>query len=182
MKPFSTSLFWCLLIRLQCTSFVFAENCYIAKDGFAVEQPFGVTKSCFVFHHSSNVDLVNQSDMIITREEELHPDPIHSEFLRFVIERKLIKLKKDTPIFSCDYDLQTITKDFKISGNKGGNTRTLGYQLPEFNCAGTIVMWAPIRPVHESHCFWVAVPLIRCDELGVEMAPMSVTDSHIDEE
>jgi hypothetical protein len=181
MKILSTSLLLCLLASLYSTSLVFAENCYIAKDGFAVEQPYMVTKSCFVFHHSSNVDLENQSDMIITREEDLHPDPIHSEFLRFVIERKLVKLKKETPVFSCGYDLQTVARDFKISGNKAGDTRVLGYQLPEFNCAGTVITWVPVRPVHESHCFWVAVPLIRCDEFGAEIAPMSVTESQTDE-
>ncbi|MBU1567464.1 MAG: hypothetical protein KJ630_17800 [Proteobacteria bacterium] len=175
------TFFFGLLLNILWTGPIFAEKCYMAKEGFVVAQPYMVTKSCFLFSHASNVDLENQSDMIITREEDLHPDPIHSEFLRFVIERKMIKLIKGTPLFSCDYNLQTIAKDFKTSGNKGGSTRTLGYELPEFNCGGTTITWAPARPVHESHCFWVAVPLIRCDEFGAELTPMSVTDPETDE-
>jgi len=151
-----------------------SENCYIAKNGFAVLQPYMVTKGCFLFHHGANVDLRNQSEMVITRKEELHPDPIHSEFLRYVIDRKLVTLKKGTPIFSCGEDLETVAHDFKLSGNQGGTTRTLGYELPRFNCAGVNSMWVPVRPVHESHCYWVAVPLIRCNEFGSDLNPINV--------
>ncbi len=181
MKIFYTALLCFLLTCLALHGYAYSENCYLAKDGFAVEQPFMVTKGCFLFHHGANVDLDNESEMIITREEELHPDPIHSEFLRFILERKLVKLKKGTLVFSCAYDLQTIARDYKLSGNQSGATRTLGYELPQFNCSGVTSMWTPIRPVHESHCFWVAVPLIRCEEFSSELNPMDVTDPNTEE-
>ena len=158
-----------------------AEQCYLAKDGFAVIQPYMVTRGCFLFHHGANVDLENQSDLVITRPEDLHPDPIHAEFLRFIIDRKLINLKKDTPIFSCQYDLQTLARDFKLTGNQGA-TRILGYDLPQFACAGTISNWAPVRPLNETACFWVAVPLIRCKDYGSELDDISVTGRTSEEE
>jgi hypothetical protein len=148
----------------------------MGKQGFAVRQPDMVTRGCFLFHHGANVDLVNQGEFINTHTEDLHPDPLQSEFYRFVNDRKLISLKKGTPLFSCDYDLQTIARDFKNSGNRGGASRTLGYDLPQFNCGGVTSTWAPVRPLLESHCFWIAVPLIQCDEIGSELDPMSVMD------
>jgi len=159
-----------------------AEECFIAKDGFGVLQPYMVTKGCFLFHHGANVDLRHQSEMVITRKEELHPDPIHAEFLRFVLDKKLITLKKGTPIFSCDYDLGTVARDFKLSGDRGGATRTLGYELPSFNCAGTTSMWVPIRPIHEARCYWVATSLVHCKDFSEDLDPMSATgDSDKDE-
>jgi len=152
-----------------------AETCFIAKDAFGVLQPYMVTKSCFLFYHGANVDLRQQSEMVITRKETLHPDPIQAEFLRYVLERKLITLKKGTPIFSCDYDLTTVARDFKLSRNHGGETRALGYTLPTFNCAGTNSRWAPVRPVNQSRCYWVAVSLIRCIDFDAKLDPMSAT-------
>jgi len=157
------------------------EKCYIAKNGFGVLQPYMVTKGCFLFKHGANVDLRNQSEMVITRKEELRPDPIHSEFLRYVIDRKLITLKKGTPVFSCGENLEIVARDFKLSGNQSGATRTLGYELPSFNCSGVTSRWVPIRPVHESRCYWVAVPLVRCNEFGSDLNPISV-EAPVEEE
>ncbi|PIE58731.1 MAG: hypothetical protein CSA33_02195 [Desulfobulbus propionicus] len=151
-----------------------AEKCYAAKDAFAVIQPAMVTRGCFLFHHGANVDLRHQSEMVITRKELLHPDPIHSEFLSFILDGKLITLSKGTPLFSCQYDLQTLAKDFQLSGNTGGATRTLGYKLPAFNCAGITTKWAPVRPINKSHCYWVAVSLIRCEESDRLLRPINV--------
>jgi hypothetical protein len=176
MNRFFALFFLCLPLSLLFTGPALAEKCYMAKDGFAVEQPYMVSKGCFLFHHGANKDLENQSEMVVTREGDLDPDPIHSEFLHYVIERKLIALKKGTPVFSCGYDLQTIARDFKFWGSRDNKTRTLGYDMPQFHCNGVTSMWAPVRPIHESHCFWVAVPLIRCDVPGSELDPMSVTD------
>jgi hypothetical protein len=176
MSRFFTSLIFYLLVSLLSTGSVHAEKCYMAKDGFAVEQPYMVSKGCFLFHHGANKDLENQSEMVVTREGDLDPDPIHSEFLHYVIEHKLIALKKGTPVFSCGNDLQTVARDFKFWGSKENKTRTLGYDLPQFHCNGVTSMWAPVRPINESHCFWVAVPLIHCDVPGNELDPMSVTN------
>ena len=145
-----------------------AEDCYLKKDGFAVYQPYMVTKSCFLFNHAKNVDLRHQSDLVITRKESLHPDPVHAEFLTYVLERKLITLKKGTPVFSCDYELEVVARDFKLSGTEGGVTRARGYELPEYHCSGTLMKWVPVRPIHENHCFWLAVPLLECSEFGKE--------------
>ncbi len=182
MKYLCISLTFCLFITLQSAGHAIAEKCYTAKAGFAVAQPYMVTKSCLLFQHGANIDLENQSEMVEAREGEYDPDPLHSEFIRFVIERKLVPLKKNTPLFSCEYDLPTVARDFKFWGSRDNKTLTLGYELPEFNCNATISMWAPVRPVNESHCFWVAVPLIRCDEIGAELAPLSVTDQETDDE
>ncbi len=182
MNRFSIFVFFPLLMSMIPSSNALAENCYIAKEGFAVTQPYMVTRGCFLFSHAANIDLENQSDLEITRPDDLHPDPIHSEFLRFILDRKLISLKKGTPLFSCDYDLQTIARDYKLSANQGGTTRILGYDLPQFNCAGTTSIWAPVRPVNESKCFWVAVPLIRCDEIGSELNDPSEPDQETKEQ
>jgi hypothetical protein len=176
------AFFLCLPALISHAGDVAAETCSMAKDGFAVAQPYMVTRGCFLFYHAINIDLVNQSDLIITRKEELHPDPIHSEFLSFILDRKLIGLKKDTRLFSCDYDLPTVAKDFRLSGSQAGNTRTLGYELPEFGCGAVTSLWAPVRPIGESKCFWVAVPLIRCDEYGSELNEINVEGSLTEEE
>lgn len=176
MMNFSAFLLCCFLANLQWVGCALAENCYLAKEGFAVEQPYMVTKSCFLFRHGSNIDLANQSEMVVSREGEYDADPLHSEFIRSVVERKLIALKKGTPIFSCEYDLPTVSRDYKYGGSSNNKTRTLGYDLPQFNCYGVTSMWAPVRPVYESHCFWIAVPLIHCDVIGSELEPMSVMD------
>jgi hypothetical protein len=176
MQIFSRLILCLVLAGLLRANNTFAESCYMAKEAFAVEQPYLVTKSCFLFHHGANINLENQSETTIKREGEYNEDPIHSEFIRFVVERKLISLKKDTPIFSCDYDLPTVARDFKFGGSKNNRSRTLGYDLPLFNCVGRTSMWTQVRPIYENHCFWVAVELIRCDEAGKELNPMSVTD------
>lgn len=158
-----------------------AEKCYMAQEGFAVDQPYLATKSCFLFKHGVNKDLENQSEMSVAIEGDLDPDPLHAEFIRLVLERKLVPLKKGTPVFSCDYDLSTIARDYKFWGSRDNRTQTLGYELPQFHCNGVTSMWAPVRPLQESDCFWVAVPLIRCDVVGSELDPMSVTDPKTDE-
>jgi len=181
-KPFI--LTFLLLVMTGATflvSGVQGEKCYIAKNGFGVLQSYMVTKSCFLFRHGANVDLRNQSEMVITRKEELHPDPIHSEFLRYVIDRKLITLKKGTPVFSCGEDIEAVAHDFKFFGNQRGVSRTLGYELPSFNCSGVISRWVPVRPVHESHCYWIAVPLLRCNEFGSDLIPINV-DAQVGED
>ncbi|THB72646.1 MAG: hypothetical protein D6B25_16420 [Desulfobulbaceae bacterium] len=169
-----------VLFAFICTMFfcsaVSAENCYLKKDGFAVYQPYMVTKSCFLFSHAANVDLRHQSDLVITRKEVLHPDPVHAEFLRYVLDRKLMKLPKGTPVFSCNYELEVVARDFKLSGNTAGVTRTRGYELPQYHCNGTLMSWVQVRPLDENHCFWIAVPLLECKEFGKEIAPISVTD------
>lgn len=181
MRKFAKLIVCCLLAALPTAEYALAEKCYMAKEGFAVDQPYMVTKSCFLFHHGTNIDLDNESEMVVAREGEFNADPIHSEFIRFVVEHKLVPLKKGTPLFSCAYDLSTVARDFKFWGSRDNKTRTLGYELPQFNCSGVTSMWVPVRPLNESHCFWVAVPLIGCDVVGSELDPMSVTDPQMEE-
>lgn len=183
MKKFLIKVWCCFLLAgVYPADAVLAEKCYMAKEGFGVAQPYMVTRGCFLFHHGANMNLENESEMVVAREGEYSPDPLHTEFVRFVIDRKLIALKKDTPLFSCAYDLQTVSRDFKYSGGRDNKTRTLGYELPKYSCRGVTSPWAPVRPLNESHCFWVAVQLIRCDAPGSELEPMSVTDPETDDE
>ena len=143
---------------------VFAGKCYAKSECFSVSQPYLITKACFLFNHAVNVPLMTQSEMIITRPEELHSDPLQAEFYKLVLEEKIIAVKKNTSFYKCRYDLETVVRDFKLNQNTGGTGRMLGYEYPEFNCYGRVSKFVQVRLSNRSQCYWVAVETIKCDE------------------
>ncbi len=139
-------------------------KCYAKDDNFSVTEPYLINKACFLFYHGINVPLRTQSDLIISRPEQLHSDPLQAEFYQLILDGKILPIKKNTQLFSCKYDLHVVARDFKLNRNRGGEGRILGYEYPEFNCYGRVSKFVQVRIKNRSQCRWVAIETIACDE------------------
>jgi hypothetical protein len=128
-------------------------DCIIGKNCFAVIQPYLFERVCFLYaneqYHNPNTDLA-----VTLPNMELHPDRLHTEFLKMMKEKKFLSLTKGTPISGCQYDLSTINQSDAVTF-----ART---DLPEFNCNGVLSRLVLIKPLNISTCYWVAVEDVVC--------------------
>lgn len=130
-----------------------AEDCFINKECVGVIEPSLMERTCFLYAHEKNYRPEAEMRMVMSRIE-LDPDPLHAEFVKLVVEKKLISLKYMTPIFSCGIDLERISKDPEEV------METM--QLAQFNCSGTMSRFIPVRPVNIGICYWVALENVEC--------------------
>jgi len=137
-----------------------AGRCYISKETFAVSQPYFKERVCHYFFHELRTYSVppRESEYAQTLPDiELHSDPLHIAFVKMLQDKKFVSLKKGTPVFSCQFDLETLKNDPQQAALQGMN-------LPEYNCQGAIFRFVPIRPVNFSVCYWVAIEDVVCPQ------------------
>ena len=136
-----------------------AGRCYIAKNCFGVINPYQVERVCYYFAHENRL-----YSTLMPRESEfsqplkdidLHGDPLHIHFVKMMQEKKFLPLAKGTPVFSCQYDLDTVVN------NPDQAVLQMG-RLPEFHCGGFSFAMVAVRPVNLSICYWVALPNVVC--------------------
>ena len=137
-----------------------AGRCYISKETFAVSQPYFKERVCHYFFHELRTYSVppRESEYAQTLPDiELHSDPLHIAFVKMLQDKKFVSLKKGTPVFSCQFDLETLKNDPQQAALQG-------MILPEYNCQGAIFRFVPIRPVNFSVCYWVAIEDVVCPQ------------------
>jgi hypothetical protein len=136
-----------------------ATQCYIGGSCFAVISPALVERVCLLYHHEVREYRTGEQVpyLVSLPRNELHPDRLHLEFVEMLQDKKYISLRKGTPIFSCQYDLETLKKDPDTASLLGG-------QLPEFNCRGVMSKWVPVRVINMSTPYWVALEDVQCEE------------------
>jgi hypothetical protein len=137
-----------------------AGQCYIGKETFGVSLPYFKERVCHYFFHEIRTYSVppRESEYAQTLPDiELHADPLHISFVKMLQDRKFVSMKKGTPVFSCQYDLETLKNDPQQAALQG-------MSLPEFNCRGAIFRFVPVRPVNFSICYWVAIEDVVCPQ------------------
>lgn len=146
---------WCFLLPFWVIlpPFSGAEECFINKECVGVIEPSLIERECFLYAHELNYRPESEMRMVMSRLE-LDPDQLHAEFVRLVAEKKIIGLKYRTPIFSCGFDLE------RVSRNPDEIMETR--QLAEFNCNGAMSKFVPVRPVNYGICYWVALENVEC--------------------
>ena len=153
-KSFLLFCFFCLLLSCNC----YAGNCYAKKDGFAVLQPYLTEKVCFLFDHSLAKPSESEMKQSLPGDEGLDPDPLMAEYLYLIVKKRYRGIKKGTPFFNCQYDLETLKIDPSFA-------KLNGIIFPEFHCRGILSEFVPVRIIDENNCWWVALELIDCGNI-----------------
>jgi hypothetical protein len=147
---------WCLFVSLVLVlpACGLAEECFIHRECFGVKEPNMVERVCYLYAHEVNTR--PESAMVVaTPLLQQHPDQLHVEFLKLLVEKKFVVLKQDTRIFSCGYNLERIRKEPEDAEWQEG-------ELPRFNCRGSDSEFVPVRPVNLGTCYWVALENVEC--------------------
>jgi hypothetical protein len=152
-------------------AYVYGSQCYIGKACFSVSEPSMAERVCYLYAHESRTYREGlESDYSVTMpDSNLHPDQLHVEFLKLLVQKKFIALKKGTPIFSCRYDLSLLKK------NPQDAELLLG-PLPEANCSGRVSRFVPIRINNMVPCYWVAEENIQCEDTPPTATTFQETD------
>lgn len=140
--------FWVIL-----SAFAGAEECFINKECVGVSEPSLIERECFLYAHELNYRPGSEMRMVMSRLE-LDPDQLHAEFVGLVVEKKIIGLKYHTPVFSCGFALERITRD--------SDEVMEAMPLAQFNCNGSVSKFVPVRPVNIGICYWVALENVEC--------------------
>jgi len=134
-----------------------AGQCFISKSCFGVIQPYMLESVCYLYFHE--IMIPPESEMVTAmKDDNLHPDPLHVIFVRMMLEKKFVTLKKGLPIFSCGYDLELAKKN----DIEGSDTKIA--ILPESACRGVVSKLIAVRPNNFSTCYWVAYENVICYE------------------
>jgi hypothetical protein len=163
----------CLIFCLFLSIFAgrsFGGECFIGKDCFAVVEPYLIERVCYLYHHEARTYKPGmESDFVSSLARiELHPDQLHVEFLKLLVDKKFMVLRRGTPIFSCRFDLETIKRG-------PDEARLKGIVLPEFNCRGNLYPLVPVRVANTNTCVWIAEADVRCTEqLEFQTDPFSL--------
>ena len=134
-------------------------NCYINKGCFSVVDPNLVERVCYLYRHEARMygpglgGTPSQALGVV----DLHPDPLHAEFVQLMLEKKYVVLKTGTQVFSCKYDIENVRKF-------PDNDALANVRPPQFNCAGGLFHFVPVRFVNGNRCYWVAVENITCSD------------------
>lgn len=144
-----------IMILLIVTNVVYAVDCYIKKNCFAVIEPHLVEKVCFLWEHDKVVPREAAINKGALPSIELDPDQLEVSYLKLVVDKKFLPLSKGTPIFPCGNDLNAIQNDPGYIGYLGAN-------YPAFNCRGVTLHFVPVMPVNYPHCYWIAAVNIEC--------------------
>lgn len=137
-----------------------AGQCYVGKETFGVSQPYFKERACHYFFHELRTysDPPRESDNAQTLHDiDLHSDPLHIAFVKMLQDKKFVSIKKGTPIFSCQFDLETLKNDPQQAALQGMN-------LPEYNCRGAVYRFVPVRPVNYGVCYWIAIEDVVCPQ------------------
>jgi len=137
-----------------------AGQCYIGKETFGVSQPYLNERACHYFFHEIRTYSVppRESEYAQTLPDiELHSDPLHIAFVKMLQDKKFVSMKKGTPVFSCQFDLETLKNDPQQAALQG-------MDLPEYNCRGAVFRFVPVRPVNFNICYWVAIEDVVCPQ------------------
>jgi len=163
-----------IMIAISFAVISHAAECFISKSCFAVIQPYMMEKTCYLYYHE--IMMPPESQMVQTMGDDitLHPDVLHASFVKMMLEKKFVSLKRGTPIFSCEYDLEKVYNDIEGS-------RARGVNFPESACRGVVSKMIAVRPVNFKECYWVAVENVICHE-SKEWPYMGGSEVRIDEE
>lgn len=146
-------LFLLLPFWLSPSIAVLAEDCFINKECVGVIEPYLIERECLLYENELKYRQDSEMRMVMPRME-LDPDPLHAEFVKLVLEKKLISLKYATPIFSCGFNLERVSKDPEEV------VETM--RLPEFNCNGALSKYVPVMPVNLGICYWIDLENVEC--------------------
>jgi hypothetical protein len=153
-----------ICLTLLALAFLFpfrawSAQCYIKKACFAVAEPNLEERVCYLFRHDKRMYKPGQESEFVqvTGAPELHPDPLHVDFMELSLDKRYLGLKPGTYVFSCKYDIETLRSDPTSSALAYGRP-------PEFYCSGTMYHFVPVRIMNMNTCYWVAVESITCDD------------------
>jgi hypothetical protein len=152
-----------------------AGNCFVGKNSFAVIQPYLMERSCYLYAHEARTYKpgMESEHVIVLPSSEIHPDPLHVEFLKLVTDKKLLPLNRGTQVFGCDRDLEAIKRAAREP--EGGFT-----DLPEANCRGQVYRLVPVRPVNANTCYWIADADVRCEtQTEFQTTPYSLFEEEL---
>ncbi len=138
MKKFLTFAI-ALFISVISTN-TLAQNCYITKTCFAIKEPYLIEKTCYLYFHEVDYNRY-QEGRTAKPDVELDSDFLHAEFVKMLLEKTYISLKKGMQVFDCGYDLSLVTQNYEQARMKGAN-------LPEFQCKGFLYRFVPVRVVN----------------------------------
>lgn len=136
-----------------------SAQCYIKKACFAVSEPDLEERVCYLYRHDARMYRSGEISPFeqVMNAPELHPDPLHVDFMELVLAKKYMPLKPGTYVFSCKYDIEALRRDPASSALANGRP-------PEFFCSGTMYHFVPVRVINMSTCVWVAIESIICDD------------------
>ncbi len=134
---------------------ILAEQCFINNECFGVIEASMATRACHLFYYSTTINNKLQSDFIVINPNQYHNDPLQAEYLKLIIEKKILPLKKNTLVFNCHYSLEILI-------NKPDKAEILGINTPKYNCFGKVYEYVPIRPISGGVCYWVPKINISC--------------------
>lgn len=151
-------LFVLLLIAFLFPVEARSAQCYIKRGSFGVAEPNLVERVCFLHRHEARMYRPGETAPQTLNMADLHPDPLHADFIQLILDKKYMVLKAGTPVFSCQYDIEALRRDPNSSA-------VMNVRPPEFNCDGFIYRFVPVRIVNTNNCMWVAIEAVTCDDL-----------------
>ena len=170
-----------LFLTLIVLTFLFpfrawSVQCYISKQCFAVADPNLVERVCYLFRHEARMYKPGQESVFTQTlaAPELHPDPLHIDFMQLMLDKKYMILKAGTYVYSCKYDIEALQRD-------PASNAVVNLRPPEFNCSGIMFRFVPVRVVNMNTCVWVAVESITCDDSPPSPSSFQQGPAHISE-
>jgi hypothetical protein len=159
------SIFAAAFLALLALAFFFPlrawpVDCYINRGCFAVSDPNLVERVCYLYRHEMRMYGPAQGSPFVQTlaTVDLHPDPLHAEFVELMLEKKYVVLKTGTQVFSCKYDIEKVRR-------LPESDAIVNVRPPQFNCAGNMFRFVPVRFVNGSRCYWVAVENTTCSDV-----------------
>lgn len=147
-----------MLAVIFCPLQAWSTQCYVKRASFAVSEPNLVERVCYLFRHEARMYRKGETANQTLNMLDLHPDPLHVDFLDLVIKGKYVVLNPGVPVFSCQYDIEALRKDANASA-------VVNVRPPEFACDGNIYRLIPVRLANMNNCMWVAVEVVACDDV-----------------
>ena len=131
-----------LFLTLVALIFLFpfrawSAQCYISKQCFAVADPNLVERVCYLYRHEARMYRPGQESAFTSTMPgtELHPDPLHIEFMQLMLAKKYMTLKAGTYVFSCKYDIEALRRDPASSASPtGGPPNLIARALCSVSC------------------------------------------------
>jgi hypothetical protein len=156
----ATAFFALLLLAFLFPFRAWSTQCYINKGCFSVTDPSLVERVCYLFRHEARMygPSLGGVPSQALGTVDLHPDPLHAEFVELMVEKKYVVLKPGMPVFSCKYDIEELRR-------LPDNDAIVNVRPPQFNCSGNLFRFVPVRFVNGNRCFWVAVENITCSDV-----------------
>jgi len=126
-----------------------------------VSDPNLVERVCYLYRHEMRTYGPSTTGGVPSAAlgtVDLHPDPLHAEFVELMLEKKYVVLKPGMQIFSCKYDIENVRR-------VPDNDAIVNVRPPQFNCSGALFHFVPVKFVNGNRCYWVAVEDMTCSDV-----------------